>query len=76
MTSVVRITLCALPFPSAMTVQQARESAWLVGSDGDLLDDADAAAVAHRGDDEVLHVDGREVERIEDFEPDRLASAH
>jgi hypothetical protein len=44
-------------FRNSMPVQQAGQSAWLVGSDGDLLDDADAAAVTHRCDYEVLDVD-------------------
>jgi hypothetical protein len=40
-----------------MPVQQAGQSAWLVGSDRDLFDDADAAAFTHRCGYEVLDVD-------------------
>src|ERR1700733_14068976 len=42
-------------------------------SDGDLLDDADAAAVAHRYGYQVLEVDRGEVGGIEVVESDRLA---
>ena len=44
-----------------------------MGSDGDLLDDADAATVAHRCGYQVLEVDRSEVGGIEVVESDRLA---
>src|SRR5271156_4218357 len=44
-----------------------------MGSDGDLLDDADAAAVAHRCGYQVLEVNRGEVGGIEVVESDRLA---
>ena len=51
-----------------MPVQQTGQSTRLIGSDCDLLDDAHAAAVAHRRYDEVLDMDGGEVGGIEVFE--------
>src|ERR1700722_1109227 len=60
-------------FRNAVSVQQAGQSARLMGSDGDLLDDAYAAAVTHRRNNEVLDVDGGEVGGIEVVQPDRLA---
>jgi hypothetical protein len=44
-------------FVDPMSVQQAGQPARSMGSDGDLLDDADTAALAHRCDYEVLEVD-------------------
>jgi hypothetical protein len=42
---------------SSMSVQQAGQPTRMMRPDGDLLDDADTAAVAHRCGYEVLEVD-------------------
>ena len=61
-------------FSDVVPVQQAGQSARLMRTDSDLLDDAYAAAVSHRRYDEVLDVDGGNVGGVEVFQADRLAS--
>src|ERR1700735_614032 len=56
-----------------MSVQQADQPAGMVGPNGNLLDDPDAAAPTHRCGDQVLEVYRGEVSGIEVIELDRLA---
>ena len=50
---------------TGVAVEKPRQPCGLVRTEGDLLNDTDAAAVTHLGDNEVLQVNGGKVGRIE-----------
>jgi hypothetical protein len=53
-----------------MSVQQTGQPARLVGSDGDLFNDAHALTVTHGRHNEILDMDRGEVSGIEVVQPD------
>jgi hypothetical protein len=48
-----------------VTVEESRKPSGLMRTEGDLLDDADATAIAHLGKDDVLQMDGSEIGGVE-----------
>jgi hypothetical protein len=48
-----------------VAVEETGEPGGCVGTEVQLFEHSDAAAVAHLGSDDVLHMDGREVARVD-----------